>query len=177
MTKTLQDYLNEQKAWEDIPLEELDISLGKERRYWSQDEVASVIDPQRARYAPRDGQTFCNIYVSDFTRAWGHELPHKLGGEELTADKTGRLIQAGKMPYWRQCSGPSAGIKACRENPVVAFSPGSPGHIAIVTADWETDELWVYQAGAKCGHMPLKEGFGKQFPYVKYAYYDLDHRP
>jgi hypothetical protein len=71
MTKTLQDYLNEQKAWEDIPLKELDIAMGPDRQFWTLCEIAKVIDPQRARYAPRDGQTFCNIYVSDFTRAWG----------------------------------------------------------------------------------------------------------
>jgi hypothetical protein len=177
MTKTLQDYLNEQKAWEDIPLKELDIAMGPDRQFWTLCEIAKVIDPQRARYAPRDGQTFCNIYVSDFTRAWGYEIPHKMNGVELTADKTGRMIQAGEIPRWKQCSGPSAGIRAVLDEPVVAFSPGAPGHIAIVTVDMDSRELWVHQAGSKCGYMPIKEGFGKQFPYVKYAYYDRDHKP
>lgn len=181
MTKTLQDYLNEQKAWEDIPLSELDIALGKDRIFWTRDEISRVIDPQRARYAPRNGQTFCNIFVTDYTRAWGKEIPHKIDGEEQTADATCRKLQAGKIPGWVPCSGVEAGARSTMQDQcVVAASPGNPGHIAILwTPVVRVEGIYprVIQAGAKCGSMTLKEGFGKQFPYVKYAYYDRDHKP
>lgn len=178
MGRTLQQYLDEQKAWESIPEEELDIAIGADARaFCSVYEMAGIIDPQRARYRPRDGQTFCNIYVSDITRALQCEIPHVIDGKEMTADATGKLLQAGKIKGWIPCSAVEAGMRlGIGAQRVVAFSPGTPGHIAMLVQGPHNTPS-VIQAGARCGIMPLKEGFGKQFPHIKYAYYSRDQSP
>ena len=182
MTKTLQQYLDEQKAWESIPDEEFDIAIGADARAFSSVyEMAGIIDPMRARYRPRDGQTFCNIYVSDITRALQCEIPHVIDGKEMTADATGKLLQAGKIKGWVPCSAVEAGMIAAVyiSSRVVVFSPGAPGHIGMLFFDPSRGKppyAHVVQAGRKCGVIELKEAFGSG-THIKYAYYTRDHTP
>ena len=97
------------------------------------------------RYEPREGNTYCNIFAWDVTRAMGAEIPHWIdgagrpqpynSGHELNANATNQwLNQHGQAYGWRPVSAAEAQRLANLGFPTVASVDRSPqiGHIGIV---------------------------------------------
>ena len=97
------------------------------------------------RYAQRDGNTYCNIFAWDVTRAMGAEIPHWVdnaghpqpynSGHEMDANSTNRwLNQHGPEQGWRPVSAAEAQRLANLGFPAVASIDESPdiGHIGVV---------------------------------------------
>ena len=137
--------------------------------------LRSVIDQfglaTSARYAPRDGLTFCNIFSWDFTRAMGCEVPHWWDADgkrrELTANETLRLMRGGAFHGWRECSAAAAVDLACIGQPVLAMwlnGAGGPGHVSAIephdVSDWR--QAHVAQAGRVSGTgITMARAFGE----------------
>lgn len=184
MQKVLEKMLNEEKAWEDLPDELLGwASKGREfdegaGDYMSLDELCQMHPPTLPRYRNRDGQTFCNIYVSDMCHLWGCPIPHRVGKVELTANLTSKALQRGDMKGWKEVSSHQAGILATHfGTPVVAHAVGDHhGHIALVSGEPDKRGILVHQAGSVCAlNLPLKQAFGSM--YVKFHAYMPDQTP
>lgn len=112
--------------------------------------VVRQFDVERnIRYQPRDGKTWCNIFVSDVTAALGAPIPHWVttagrptdhtdkanGARELTANKTQDwLLELGPKFGWREIKHGEAVERANAGFPTVAVwkNPQSNGHIAIL---------------------------------------------
>ncbi len=97
------------------------------------------------RYAQRDGNTYCNIFAWDVTRAMGAEIPHWVdnaghpqpynSGHEMDANSTNQwLNQHGAAYGWRPVSAAEAQRLANQGFPTVASLDQSPdiGHIGVV---------------------------------------------
>ncbi|HCF59795.1 MAG TPA: hypothetical protein DFS52_17590, partial [Myxococcales bacterium] len=97
------------------------------------------------RYAPRGGNTYCNIFVWDVTRAMGAEIPHwvdgngnRVGvgkGRELSANGVcSWLSNHGARHGWRKVSAAEAQAAANQGKPVVSswLNQGGIGHVGIV---------------------------------------------
>lgn len=131
-----------------------------------------------ARYAPAPRvdtpgtDTFCNIFLWDFTAAMGAEIPHWVdargepaapgnGNRETRANELVDRLQKGAWG-WRPCSQESAHAQATLGLPVVAGwknGLGGPGHVAVVMP--VEGALRLAQAGAVCGErMTLVQCFG-----------------
>lgn len=99
------------------------------------------------RLIPRDGNTYCNIALWDFTRALGAEIPHWVdqqgrparpgepGAYELDANGVATWLErcGGSYGWWR--STPAGALEAANAGrPAVAvwFNAGGIGHVAIV---------------------------------------------
>ena len=117
------------------------------------------------RYARRNGNTYCNIFASDVTRAMGAPIPHwvqrdgtpaepfERGAHEMNANATNRwLNQHGATNGWRQVSAEDAQRHASAGRPAVASraNPGGIGHIAVVRPGEITDRgPAIAQAGGR----------------------------
>jgi peptidoglycan hydrolase-like protein with peptidoglycan-binding domain len=97
------------------------------------------------RYAQRGGNTYCNIFLWDVTRAMGVEIPHwvdgagnpqpPFSGRELDANDTHRwLNQHGARFGWRKVDAAEAQVLANAGHPAVAswLNPGGIGHVGVV---------------------------------------------
>lgn len=129
------------------------------------------------RYTPRNKSTFCNIFLWDFTRAMGAEIPHwvdALGnpcaqgkGTELNANATLEwLLLHGPKFDWAECTEAEARRDARFGQPCVAVwrNPKGIGHVAAIMPAREP-VTYIAQAGAKnFSFGPLAQGFGKQKP-------------
>jgi peptidoglycan hydrolase-like protein with peptidoglycan-binding domain len=129
------------------------------------------------RYTPRGGNTYCNIFVWDATRAMGAEIPHwvdKSGnatgvgkGRELNANATvDWLHQHGARHGYRKVSAAEAQRLANQGHPAVAVwkNPGGIGHVAMVRPGEMTSRgPAIAQAGSRNfnrGH--VQDGFGNR---------------
>jgi putative chitinase len=131
------------------------------------------------RYQPRGGNTYCNIFAWDVTRAMGAEIPHWVdgngnpagvgapGARELDANGGHRwLEQHGPRHGWREVSAQEAQALANQGHPTVASwnNPGGIGHIAVVRPGEMTDRgPAIAQAGASNfnnGH--VRDSFGNR---------------
>jgi hypothetical protein len=124
---------------------------------------------------PRGLTTWCNVFVSDVTRALGAEIPHCVDeagrsipveqGVELTANRTLRWLEThGAADGWREADAAGAMRAAQAGSPAVAVwhNPSGPGHLAIVVP-CEDEGVHIAQAGAACfGGRPLAHGFGNR---------------
>jgi predicted chitinase/LysM repeat protein len=140
---------------------------------------ADVIDQfavgNNPRYTPREGNTFCNIFAWDVTKAMGAEVPHWVDGagnptgvgqgRELDANATNQwLNNEGSRSGWRQVSAQEAQALANQGHPAVASwnNPGGIGHIAVVRPGEVTSQgPAIAQAGAhnfNDGH--VRDSFG-----------------
>ena len=132
----------------------------------SADEYNAVIDQfdveNNPRYAQRNGNTYCNIFASDVTRAMGAEIPHWVDaagnpvgegmGTELDANATNAwLNQHGAEHGWRQVSAEEAQRMANEGHPAVASwaNPGGIGHIGVVRPGEMENGPALAQAGAQ----------------------------
>ena len=101
------------------------------------------------RYAPRDGYTYCNIFLWDVTSALGCEIPHYVnpdtgepmtypdvsGSMELNSNRTlDWLISKGGEYGWREVTAEEAQNAANQGLPAVTIwkNPGSVGHVQVV---------------------------------------------
>jgi hypothetical protein len=131
------------------------------------------------RYLPNQqgyGETYCNVYLWDATRALECEIPHWCGdnGEPLQVGKGRELSAAGVIGWlrtfgsangWREVPLESARDCANRGLPAVATwlnpSPGKPSHVAMLLPDAD-GQCRIAQAGAACFFDdPLERGFGR----------------
>src|SRR5262249_33697365 len=116
------------------------------------------------RYQPRGGNTYCNIFAWDVTRAMGAEIPHWVdgngnpagggapGARELDANGGHRGLETqGPRSGWREVSAAEAQQRATQGPPAVASwnNPGGIGHIAVVRPGELTNRgPAIAQAGA-----------------------------
>lgn len=97
------------------------------------------------RYTPRNGNTYCNIFVWDATKAMGAEIPHYVNsnGEPVAVGKGYELDANGVVNWlenhgenngWRAISASEAQEFANLGKPTVAAWENSPGigHVAMV---------------------------------------------
>ena len=139
-----------------------------------------------ARYISTGGQTFCNIFSWDVTRAMGAEIPHWInaagkikepassGASEVNVNGTvGWIEHFGVENGWVRTDAAGAQAAANQGKPAVAMRknpvPGRHGHIAMVRPGSITGRgPATAQAGSSnfnLGH--LKDGFG-ELPDIKY---------
>jgi len=147
------------------------------------------------RYRQRDfngdgtTDTFCNIYVSDVTRAMGAEVPHWVladgsptqgyPGDELTANATAQWLEEHGPTYgWREVSPEEAQDLANGGRPVVAAydAKGATGHVAMVRPgkyDNATGPA-ISQAGAEnLQRTTARDGFGaNRLSSIRYYAHD-----
>lgn len=117
------------------------------------------------------GDTYCNIFLWDVTRAMGAEIPHYVdpqtkepvyypnvsGARELTANATYNwLAEKGAQYGWREVTAEQAQLLANQGRPVVTAkkNPSGHGHVQVVcpSADGAYDPrrgVTVAQAGSK----------------------------
>lgn len=106
---------------------------------------AAVIDSLQVesnpRYQPKDGKTFCNIFVWDVTRAMGCEVPHWVGGERrMVEQKANDMVDwldaasRNLASDWQGCDAVHAQAQANAGCPTIACwkNTNGPGHIAMV---------------------------------------------
>lgn len=113
------------------------------------------------RYAPRNGNTYCNIYVWDATRAMGAEIPHWIdasgnpvtdrspvnGDRELDANGVCNWLATHENKSgWHTVSAERAQDMANEGHPVVATWPnsGGIGHVAMVRPVEDQGEYSTY---------------------------------
>ncbi len=140
---------------------------------------ADVIDQfavgSNPRYQPRGGNTYCNIFAWDVTKAMGAEIPHWVDGagnpaavgqgRELDANGGHLWLQNhGARHGWREVSAQEAQAMANQGHPTVAswHNPGGIGHIAVVRPGQINERgPAIAQAGARNfneGH--VRDSFG-----------------
>ena len=141
-------------------------------------EAVTLTDVARhARYQPEDGQTFCNIFVWDVTRALlgpEFEAPHWIGEDGAPCPPfKGRELSANALCVWLRTVGPACGWHCVREfgagtaanHGEVALAtwenPGGHGHVAVVLPN--PNEIRIAQAGKTCfADGSLAKGFGSK---------------
>lgn len=116
--------------------------------------------------------TWCNIFLWDFTRAMCCEIPHWVDengrgadvgrGRELSANGQAEWLERhGIENGWLRCPTIDAELRACLGYPTIAVwkSPAGPGHVAVVTPT--APGLHIAQAGARnFEDEPITRGFG-----------------
>jgi cell wall-associated NlpC family hydrolase len=125
------------------------------------------------RYKARDGKTYCNIFLWDYTRAMGCEIPHWTfkDGSDATPGAQGALeLNANRTVEWLDTHGANRGwVSADRKTSFDAASRGhvvvlgwhsgssKPGHVAVLLP-----EGTIAQAGRRnfVGET-VEQGFGK----------------
>ncbi len=137
------------------------------------------------RYANAPGETWCNLFLSDVTRANGCEIPRSWRGHWLRARAQilwlrGELTQRelaialppkllelqGPHHGWHECSEIHARDSAGRGWPTavtwLAPSAGEPSHVGCVMPS-RTAATMIAQAGGKrFAYGPLATGFGSR---------------
>lgn len=174
---TLTDYLASKDAWRVIPPHFLATTNAPGRR--SPEALNACLDQfqvhSAARYQPRDGLTYCNVFAGDVTLALRAELPHWVdkvtnapsfpgqpGAVETRANDLHDALVAGRYGYVA-CGPEHALAKALVGMPVVAVwhNAGGPGHIAVVEPAADPRGILVAQAGAVCARrVPVAVAFG-----------------
>ena len=132
------------------------------------------------------GETYCNIFVWDVTRAMGAEIPHWIEengspaacarGRETTANMVvDWLLAHGEQYRWRQIPMAEAQTEASAGRPVVAVWPnnGGPGHIAVVRpGSIDADGPWVAHAGnTNSAKVRAAEAFAKGWQRGEIVYF------
>lgn len=139
----------------------LDAPIQGDPRNPSADTYNRVIDqfdvetnPRYAQNHQGKGETYCNIFAWDVTRAMGAEIPHYVqsvesgipsagtDGQELDANATNDWLNQHGADYgWREVSAEEAQALANQGYPTVASwkNPGDIGHIAVVRPGELTD--------------------------------------
>lgn len=116
------------------------------------------------RYQPLEGETYCNIFAWDVSRALACELPHWWRGQEQTANMLERwLMDHGAEYGWLKANASIAQGKACQGYPAIALwanPSGGHGHIAFLMPIAAMD-IVLAQAGKRCGYdVGYNEAFG-----------------
>lgn len=120
------------------------------------------------RYQPRDGLTFCNIFISDATLALGCELPHLVDGKEQRMNDMIETVR--DHDDWHPFMHFDGAVRAANAGVptlVLWHSGGNgPGHGAFVMPQEMPVSLAAVklaQAGAACGYgLSLGGCFGRK---------------
>ncbi|MFL5320955.1 MAG: peptidoglycan-binding protein [Myxococcaceae bacterium] len=156
------------KAWEPVnaPVKSTTGNRSAARYADVLNQFAVGVNP---RYRPRSGNTYCNIFVWDATKAMGAEIPHWWHGHELDANSVNSwLHQNGVAHGWRRVDAKTAQQFANAGRPSVASwrNPGGIGHVAMVRpGSINAAGPASAQAGARnfnYGH--IANGFGSRHP-------------
>jgi hypothetical protein len=131
--------------------------------------------PNNPRYKPTSSSTWCNIFVSDATKAMGAEIPHWVdskgnpakvaaaGAHELSANGVADWLRtSGTKNGWRAVSLDEAQRMANEGKPVVASwkNPNGIGHVAMLRPGDGSGKVMVAQAGATNSNaMNIKDAF------------------
>lgn len=153
-------------SWPDITCGSLCRSAEHYRRVVEQFQVETT-----PRYQPANNNTFCNIFVTDATRAMACEVPHWLYGSELSANAVVEWLDGpGHVAGWSQVDHEAATLAAQAGHPVVlAWSNPNPlhhGHVAMgIPSAKLPGTLAIAQAGLRCLYdVPIVDGFGALEP-------------
>jgi len=132
-------------------------------------QVVEMLDVARnARYQPKPGATFCNIFLWDATKANGCEIPHWVYGHEHSAnDVCDWLRHEGPANGWTSVDSGHARVRANAGFPTVAAwkNPSGPGHVAVVLPSPDDGPTRIAQAGRhNFFDEPITHGFGDLQP-------------
>lgn len=135
----------------------------------------AVETAERFRVRDYDGNgrkdTFCNIYVSDVTRALFAEIPHQWEGKWLNVRGMAEWIRRG-FGKWKRSDGWHAQFAADAGCPaLVLYDPADVvhGHIAMLTPSEGEHGVWISQAGrSNFRRAPLLAGFGRVVDHVEF---------
>ena len=132
-------------------------------------------NPRYKQNQKGSGDTYCNIFAWDVTKAMGAEIPHWMDdhgnpvpvgkGREMDANGMVKWLQEhGQRNGWRKASAQQAQIMANNGCPAVAVREnfGGIGHVAMVRPGLYTEEQGprIAQAGARnFNDTSTKEGF------------------
>lgn len=134
------------------------------------------------------GETYCNIYVWDCTRALGCEIPHWVdwagspaavgAGRELDANGVVLWLRRQGLEYgWKEVSGTEAGAAANEGRPALTawLNPAGIGHVAMVRPGTAHPNrgLPIAQSGlTNADNIYLVDGFGRATSEVEYYVHD-----
>jgi hypothetical protein len=133
------------------------------------------------RYTPRNGNTYCNIFVWDATRAMGAEIPHWVdrqgraarpgapGAWEMNANAINRwLHRQGGSNGWRKVDAGEAQRMANQGKPAMVSwrNPNGIGHMGMIRPGEITDRgAALAQAGRNnFNNRHVDDGFGRLQP-------------
>lgn len=122
------------------------------------------------RYQAGGGDTWCNLFAWDVTRAFACELPHWVprtdgvyGMREQTINEGIAWLGGEGFVYgWENCSEDEAQLHAAGGLPTLAtyYNPAGHGHVAVVMPS-QPGALLIAQAGrSNLFNAPLAQGFG-----------------
>lgn len=185
ISKPIRGWLSQSKA---IPIDAQLVSSSQNR---SSEVLNRILDQFMVETSPRYkaemGMTYCNIFAWDATRALGAEIPHWIDRSsglpyqyQTQLSYRDNAVQAAEMNVnalasWMEVNGWKIGYRRATENeakeaansglPAVAIwknpSEDKSGHIAILRAVLNEDEIYVAQAGARnSDSISLSTAFG-----------------
>jgi hypothetical protein len=157
-------------------------SLPGHRSPQSLTDVVAWLDVEhRLRYKVRDIDldgdldTFCNIFLWDWSRCMGAEIPHWVdsegrpvlpaAGKELSANGVCEWLEAHGLEHgWRRIGDRDEANKLAALGVPVCVTwrnvPGKPGHVAVVLPP-DKGYTMIAQAGARnSSRLTLEQGFG-----------------
>ncbi|HWI61522.1 MAG TPA: hypothetical protein VNT75_06780 [Symbiobacteriaceae bacterium] len=158
----------------------------EERKARYNDVLSQFGVAKNPRYLPSNGDTYCNIFVTDATRAMGAEIPHWVdksgapvrpgtpGANELDANETVAWLEKHGAEYgWHAVSPQQAQANANDGRPAVAVMHKNPiGHVAMVAPGEYTAASGPASTnvGARnFDHGTVAQGFGQgNLPKVVY---------
>lgn len=115
-----------------------------------------------ARWLPKGGATYCNIFAGDVTRALGCEIPRIIESKELPINGViAWLREHGQSIGWKTATYPDAWQRANMGLPTVGtwLNPNGHGHIVMVRPS-DSPPMQCAQAGAECF---LRGSLGRAF--------------
>ena len=142
------------------------------------------------RYTPHQqgkGDTYCNIYLWDATRALLAEIPHWVGtagaivqdgqGTELSAlGVIGWLRCYGSDHGWRELALPDACARAALGYPAVASwenpTPGGASHVAMLLPPLDGECRIAQAGGSNLWDVPGQSGFGAVWAHAQFWTHD-----
>ncbi|MDZ7840487.1 MAG: hypothetical protein U5R46_06650 [Gammaproteobacteria bacterium] len=153
------------------------------------DQFAVEVNPRYRRNAQLRGETYCNIFVWDVTRAMDAEIPHWVtDGGQSTRAAHGREMNANAVIGWLQSRGPRHGWRevephvaqahANRGAPAIVVWRNEPeiGHMAIVRPGDATEEGLPVSDAGETNHGRTRAAYvftkGWQFGELKYFAHD-----
>ena len=163
---TNSDNYTNKRRWEDItPPKKNEEGKRHSKAYR---EVLDALEVEsNPRYARENGNTWCNIYVTDATASMGCEIPHWYNGHELNADGMIEWLNgtAGSEAGWIKCDASKALEMANSGYPTVATCSG---HVAMVAPQDQGDDImYLSQAG---GRYKAYDGNNRKIP-ANYVFY------
>lgn len=148
------------------------------------DQFAVEKNPRYRRNQQGKGETYCNIFVWDVTRAMGAEIPHWVDqensptvlGKGIELDANGAIQWLQTQESWKRVDPKRAQNLANQGFPVMAtwLNPGGVGHIAVVRpGQYSSNEgpAIAQAGGTNFNHGTVALGFKSLPDNQEVAYY------